>query len=162
MRLDVFLRNAAVAAGAFDPRIINAEALGKAPRDGTDARVTSISSEAFIVGQETAAIRWFARRFGFIGAVIFLVAMVGTFDTMRMWLRGLSHELAIRRAVGATKHRIAWWVLARAAGAGIAGTALGVFLYLSVMMPAVTNPLSAPPTTVQSVSRRAPRRMQIE
>ena len=98
-----------------------------------------------MLGQETAAIRWFARRFGFIGAIIFLVAMVGTFDTMRMWLRGLSHELAIRRAVGATKHRIAWWVLARAAGAGIAGTALGVFLYLSVMMPAVSELMNGVP-----------------
>jgi hypothetical protein len=112
---------------------------------GRHARITSISSEASMLGQETAAIRWFARRFGFIGAIIFLVAMVGTFDTMRMWLRGLSHELAIRRAVGATKHRIAWWVLARAAGAGIAGTALGVFLYLSVMMPAVSELMNGVP-----------------
>jgi hypothetical protein len=112
---------------------------------GHHARITSISSEASMLGQETAAIRWFARRFGFIGAIIFLVAMVGTFDTMRMWLRGLSHELAIRRAVGATKHRIAWWVLARAAGAGIAGTALGVFLYLSVMMPAVSELMNGVP-----------------
>jgi ABC-type antimicrobial peptide transport system permease subunit len=70
---------------------------------------------------------------------------VGTFDTMRMWLRGLSHELAIRRAVGATRRRIAWWVLARAAGAGIVGTALGVFLYLSVMMPAVTELMNGVP-----------------
>lgn len=112
---------------------------------GDGARVTSISSAASIVGQEAAAIRWFGRRFGFIGALIFLVAMVGTFDTMRMWLRGLSHELAIRRAVGATRRRIAWWVLARAAGAGIAGTALGIFLYLSVMMPAVTELMNGVP-----------------
>ncbi|HET7603065.1 MAG TPA: FtsX-like permease family protein, partial [Gemmatimonadales bacterium] len=106
---------------------------------GDHARITSISTASAILGQEAAAIRWFARRFGFIGLVIFLVAVVGTFDTMRMWLRGLSHELAIRRAVGATRRTIAWWVLVRAAGAGIAGTALGVFLYLSVMMPAVTQ-----------------------
>ena len=112
---------------------------------GDGARITSISTASAIVGQEGAAIRWFARRFGFIGALIFLVAMVGTFDTMRMWLRGLSHELAIRRAVGATRRRIAWWVLARAAGAGIAGTALGVFLYLSVMMPAVTELMNGVP-----------------
>jgi hypothetical protein len=112
---------------------------------GDGAHVTSISTASAIIGQERAAIRWFARRFGFIGLVIFLVAVVGTFDTMRMWLRGLSHELAIRRAVGATRRSIAWWVLARAAGAGIAGTALGAFLYLSVMMPAVTQLMNGVP-----------------
>jgi ABC-type antimicrobial peptide transport system permease subunit len=64
---------------------------------------------------------------------------------MRMWLRGLSHELAIRRAVGATRRSITWWVLARAAWAGIAGTALGVFLYLTVMMPAVTELMNGVP-----------------
>jgi len=62
---------------------------------------------------------------------------MGTFDTMRMWLRGLSHELAVRRAVGASRRSIAQWVLLRAAGAGIAGSALGVFLYLAIMMPAL-------------------------
>jgi hypothetical protein len=112
---------------------------------GDGAHVTSISTASAIIGQEGAAIRWFARRFGFIGVVIFLVAVVGTFDTMRMWLRGLSHELAIRRAVGATRRSITWWVLARAAGAGIAGTALGVFLYLTVMMPAVTELMNGVP-----------------
>ncbi|HET9605180.1 MAG TPA: FtsX-like permease family protein [Gemmatimonadales bacterium] len=112
---------------------------------GDGARITSISTASAILGQEGAAIRWFARRFGFVGMVIFLVALVGTFDTMRMWLRGLSHELAIRRAVGATRRSITWWVLARAAWAGIAGTALGVFLYLTVMMPAVTELMNGVP-----------------
>lgn len=112
---------------------------------GSDAHITSISTASAIIGQEGAAIRWFARRFGFIGVVIFLVAVVGTFDTMRMWLRGLSHELAIRRAVGATRRSITWWVLVRAAGAGMAGTALGVFLYLAVMMPAITNLMNGVP-----------------
>ena len=106
---------------------------------GDGARVTSISSEAAILAQEAAVVRWFALRFGLIGGLIFLVAVMGTFDTMRMWLRGLSHELAVRRAVGATKGSIAKWVLVRAAGAGIGGTALGIFLYLSVMMPAVSG-----------------------
>ena len=106
---------------------------------GDTARVTGITSEAAILSQEAAVVRWFALRFGLIGGLIFLVAVMGTFDTMRMWLRGLSHELAVRRAVGATKGSIAKWVLVRAAGAGIGGTALGIFLYLSVMMPAVSG-----------------------
>jgi hypothetical protein len=112
---------------------------------GDGARVTSISTASATLGQEAAAIGWFARRFGLIGMIIFVVAVVGTFDTMRMWLRGLSHELAIRRAVGATRRSITWWVLARAAVAGIGGTALGVFLYLTVMMPAVTELMNGVP-----------------
>lgn len=112
---------------------------------GERARVTSMTSEAAILTQEGEVVRWFALRFGLIGGLIFLVAVMGTFDTMRMWLRGLSHELAVRRAVGATKGSIAKWVLVRAAGAGIGGTALGCFLYLSVMMPAVTELMNGVP-----------------
>ncbi|HTM94611.1 MAG TPA: hypothetical protein VL100_02165, partial [Croceibacterium sp.] len=61
------------------------------------------------------------------------------------WLRGLSHELAVRRAVGATKGSIAKWVLVRAAGAGIGGTALGCFLYLSVMQQPLDEILAGVP-----------------
>jgi len=112
---------------------------------GDTAYVTSVTTEAAILGQEAAVVRWFARRFGFIGGLIFLVAVMGTFDTMRMWLRGLSHELAVRRAVGASRRSIAQWVLLRAAGAGIAGSALGVFLYLAIMMPALDELMAGVP-----------------
>jgi hypothetical protein len=112
---------------------------------GDAARVTDVTSEAAIFGQEAAVVRWFAQRFGFVGALIFLVAVMGTFDTMRMWLRGLSHELAVRRAVGASRRSIAGWVLLRAAGAGIAGSALGVFLYLAIMMPALNELMAGVP-----------------
>ncbi len=112
---------------------------------GDGARVTSIASEAAILTQEAAVVRWFALRFGLIGGLIFLVAVMGTFDTMRMWLRGLSHELAVRRAVGATKVSIAKWVLVRAVGAGIGGTALGCFLYLSVMQQPLDEILAGVP-----------------
>lgn len=112
---------------------------------GDTAYVTSVTTEAAILGREAAVVRWFARRFGFIGGLIFLVAVMGTFDTMRMWLRGLSHELAVRRAVGASRRSIAQWVLLRAAGAGIAGAALGVFLYLAIMMPALDELMAGVP-----------------
>lgn len=112
---------------------------------GDTADVTSVTTEAAMFGQEAAVVRWFAQRFGFVGALIFLVAVMGTFDTMRMWLRGLSHELAVRRAVGASRWNIAGWVLLRAAGAGIAGSALGVFLYLAIMMPALNELMAGVP-----------------
>jgi hypothetical protein len=109
---------------------------------GATARVTSVRTAASVLGQEAGVIRWFAMRFGITGVVILLISLAGTFDAMRMWLRGMRHELAIRRAVGATKVRVAGWVLLRAGAAGLAGTALGIFFYLAILMPALDKLLT--------------------
>ena len=85
--------------------------------------------------REAVPTRWFGGALALEAIAIFGVAIVGTFTAMALWVRALRHELALRRAVGATRARVMAWVLARAAGVGIRGAVVGAVFFAPVVLP---------------------------
>lgn len=91
---------------------------------GSAARVTRVS-EARLLSDEAAPIRWFGRLFGLEGWVMLAVATLGTFVVLRLWVTSLRHEFGIRRAVGARRGHLYRFVCSRALGIAAAGVVMG-------------------------------------
>ncbi len=77
------------------------------------ARVTQLS-EARLLDAAAAPLRWFGALFGAEGWAMLLVAVVGTFAVMWLWVASLLRELGVRRAIGARRRDVLRFVLARA------------------------------------------------
>ena len=73
--------------------------------------------------------RCFARWFRLQGWAALLLATAGVLGLMRLWVEALRPELALRRAVGARRWRIAGFVLARASWTGVRGIAIAVVFF---------------------------------
>jgi putative ABC transport system permease protein len=84
------------------------------------------TSEAALLAREAAPMRWFSRWLGVEGWVMLLLAAVGTFATMRLWVLSLLPELGIRRALGARRRHLLGLVAAGAASVGGRGIVVGV------------------------------------
>jgi len=84
-------------------------------------------TEARRVAREAAPIRWFGGLFGVEGWVLLAIATLGTFVVMGLWVASVSHDLAVRRAVGARRRTVIGYVLARAAGVAVGGAAVGLW-----------------------------------
>ncbi len=100
-------------------------------------------SAATLVRREQAPLGWFGRGYVLLGLAMLIVAAVGTFTLMRLWVLSLAPEMAIWRAVGAPRRRVAGVVLGRTLVAGATG-ALPPFEALPLLLPAATP---GPPTT---------------
>lgn len=87
-------------------------------------RITRVS-EAQVLAAEAAPIRWFGRLFGLEGWVMLVVATIGTFVVLRLWVTSLRHELGVRRAVGARRRHLYGVVGSRAVGIALGGVAIG-------------------------------------
>ena len=88
----------------------------------------SEANEASVIAAEAAPLAWFGRMFGAEGWVVLVLATLGTFVVMRLWVLALRYELGVRRAVGATRRAILWFVLVRALAVGGLGIAIGLWL----------------------------------
>jgi putative ABC transport system permease protein len=86
-----------------------------------------------------APLGWFGRGYALAGVLALIVATIGAFASLRLWVGSIEWELAVRRSVGAPRWRIAGYVLARGLGTGLGGIALGLFLFLSVLWGAVSD-----------------------
>jgi len=84
-------------------------------------------TEARRVAREAEPIRWFGGLFGVEGWVLLAIATLGTFVVMGLWVASVSHDLAVRRAVGARRRAVIGYVLARAAGVAVGGVAVGLW-----------------------------------
>ena len=84
------------------------------------------------VAREAAPIRWFGDLFGVEGWVMLAIATLGTFVVMWLWVASVTHDLAVRRAVGARRRDVMRYVLSRAAGVAAGGVA--VALWCGVML----------------------------
>ena len=82
--------------------------------------------------REAAPVQWFARWIAFQGWVTTLLACVGMFAVMRIWVRALVPELGVRRAMGATRRRLVVLVAGQAAAVVIAGVLAGCWFGWSV------------------------------
>jgi putative ABC transport system permease protein len=96
----------------------------RASLGGSGAATTRVG-ESRLLAAEAAPIRWFGRLFGLEGWVMLVVATIGTFVVLRLWVRSLLHDLGIRRAVGARRRHLYGFVFSRAVGISIGGVALG-------------------------------------
>lgn len=94
---------------------------------GIHASKATRTSESALLAAEGAPLAWFGDWFGITGWAMLLIAAVGTFVLMRLWVVSLRHELGIRRAVGARRHHLVGFILIRAAATGFAGVGVGLW-----------------------------------
>ena len=92
---------------------------------GVSHAATTRASESRLLSAEAAPIRWFGRVFGLEGWVMLAVATIGTFVVLRLWVASLLHDLGVRRAVGARRRHVYWFVFSRALGIAVGGVAIG-------------------------------------
>jgi len=98
---------------------------------GTATRVVPATARGMLAA-EVAPLRWFERLFRAEGWAILAVATLGTFVVMRLWVASLWYEFGLRRAVGARRRDIFWFLGLRAAGVALGGIAIG--LWCGVML----------------------------
>ncbi len=92
-------------------------------------RGTSVTEEpeARYISREARPVGWFGMFYGVEGWIILAVATLGTLVVMWLWVASLSHDLAVRRAVGARRRDIFRFILVRAIGVAAAGVAFGLW-----------------------------------
>lgn len=90
------------------------------------------TSAARLLDEAVGPARWFGRMLGIEGWVLLVLATLGTFVVMRLWVASVAYELGLRRAVGARRRQIFGFVLRRALGVGAAGVAIGMWFGLFV------------------------------
>ncbi|HET7470960.1 MAG TPA: FtsX-like permease family protein [Gemmatimonadales bacterium] len=93
---------------------------------------TQLTRLADLHAREAAPVEWFARWIGFQGWVTTLLACIGMFAVMRIWVRALIPELGVRRAMGASRRRLAMLVAAHAGAVVIGGVVTGCWFGWSV------------------------------
>ncbi|HXI34366.1 MAG TPA: FtsX-like permease family protein [Gemmatimonadales bacterium] len=91
-------------------------------------RTSQVSEASVIIAAEAAPLAWFGRMFGALGWVVLLLATLGTFVVMRLWVLALRYELGVRRAVGATRRAVLGFVVVRALAVGGLGILIGLWL----------------------------------
>ena len=91
------------------------------------------SSESAIRRDFTRPLTWFARWFRVEAIAALLLGAIGTMVSISLWATALIPELAIHRALGATRHRIAAAVLGRT----VLITAAGIIVALTAVGPAL-------------------------
>jgi hypothetical protein len=99
---------------------------------------TAISQRA-LARREANPLRWFAAWFRLGGLVMLAIALLGTFTTLRMWVRSRAAELGLRRSVGATKLSVAMFVLRHAVAMAAGGLAIGLFLFAVIARPSIAD-----------------------
>jgi putative ABC transport system permease protein len=82
--------------------------------------------------REAAPVEWFARWIAWQGWVTTVVASVGMFAVMHIWVRALTPELGVRRALGATRRRLLALVTVQAAAVAAMGVVAGCWFGWSV------------------------------
>lgn len=87
--------------------------------------VTALDPAA-VLAREAAPGRWFSRWFGIQGWGLLGAAVLGLVAFMRRWVFALAPEIALRRAAGATRWRMALLVGLGAARVAVAGAAVGL------------------------------------
>ena len=123
---ELVLRSADGSATATVEPLLQAH-LGAAARAGPGA------TERARAAAHAAPLAWFGRSFGLAALAALLVALAAVYDTSSLWVRSVAGELAMRRATGATRRRIATYVGVRAATAVLAGAAAGTLVYATLV-----------------------------
>jgi hypothetical protein len=126
-------------AGALDQRAALADLRSAL---GASALLGAAADETAYRGVQSRAIRWFGASFGVTALLVLAMALIGTFFAMRAWIASVAWELGLRRAMGARRCQIVSFVVWRAIGVAGGGAVLGLFLYASVLAPALSVSLT--------------------
>lgn len=97
--------------------------------NGVTVRATS---EARYVAREAEPVRWFGGLLGGLGWIMLTLATLGTCVVMWLWVSSITHDLAVRRAVGARRRDVFRFVLSRAAGVAVSGIVFGLWCGIMV------------------------------
>jgi len=89
--------------------------------------------------------RWMGASLGVSAVLVLAMALIGTIATARMWSDSMAWEIALRRGVGATRLRMAGFVVLRTAAVGVMGGAIGLFFYATVVAPALARSMPGIP-----------------
>lgn len=108
-------------------------------RLGLPGRLTSLGTVAGQRASQRRATRWIGAALAVSAILVLAMALLGTIATARIWADSIAWELALRRGVGATRRRMAGFVLVRTAAVWIMGGALGFFFYAAVVAPALAR-----------------------
>lgn len=120
--VELLVRSAApAAAGAAAERALR-RALG------TGLAAVSSRSEAGLLAAEAAPLAWFGRLFGAAGGALTVIAILGVFAVMWLWVTSVLRELGVRRSVGARRRDVLGYVLGRAVLVAVAGAVIGAWL----------------------------------
>ena len=90
------------------------------------------TSEARYRAHEADPVRWFGGLFGGLGWIMLALATLGTCVVMWLWVSSITHDLAVRRAVGARRRDIFRFVLSRVAGVAASGIVFGLWFGIMV------------------------------
>jgi putative ABC transport system permease protein len=132
-RVEVLVR------GLFTPSSSDETAAILRQAIGTQGSLGPIVAETDYLSTQARAVRWFGASLGVTAILVFAMALVGVFFTMTVWAESMAWELALRRALGARKRRIAGLVVVRTAGVATGGGALGLFLYGVILSGALSG-----------------------
>jgi putative ABC transport system permease protein len=108
------------------------------------------TSEARYVAREASPVRWFGGLYGALGWIMLALATLGTCVVMWLWVSSITHDLAVRRAVGARRRDIFRFVLSRATGVAASGLVFGLWCGLMVW-GALTSVVAGLPSWEPSV-----------
>jgi hypothetical protein len=99
---------------------------------GPTGTVARTGEEWRVLAAEAAPLRWFGWLFRLEGTGGLLIAVIGTFAVMRMWVHGLLPELGTRRAAGATRGNVLRFILRKAAAVACGGVVIGLWFGIIV------------------------------
>lgn len=100
---------------------------------GPQVEIQSATDAREHVSRASRPLAWLGIWFAVVGAMALGIGIIGTALTMLMWVRSHSSELALRRAVGATRLRITTMVLFQALRVAAGGVLLGAAGFVVVL-----------------------------
>jgi hypothetical protein len=93
----------------------------------------------------SAPTRWLGNWALFAGLVLVLVSTVGLSSTVWRWVASLQGELALRRAIGARRATVLWFVGWRAGLVALAGVGVALVVLVTVVHPVFAETLHGVP-----------------
>ena len=129
--------------GAVQRERVLARVTGLAAAAG--ARTTAPRDESSYRAGAIAPTRWIGRWALFAGLVLVLVSAAGLSSTVWRWVASLEGELALRRAVGARRTSVLWFVGSRAGLVAVAGVGVALVVLGTVVYPVFSETLRGVP-----------------
>ena len=93
-----------------------------------DAGIRKVETGAALLSAQTARARALATTLGILAVTVLLLAALGVFALLATLVRGRTHEIGVRIALGASDRNIRSLVVTHALRMGLAGAAIGLVL----------------------------------
>ena len=107
-----------------------------------------------LLAEGSAPYGWFGRLFRAVGWATLAIALVGTAAALARWVQSIAPELALQRALGATRLRVATGILGRTVAVAGGGAVLGVTLYTALFSAPMSLVLAGLPAWAPTITIR--------